>query len=94
MRLALIAFAALLFFGVLWGPALWLAYRAWKRGDATAFRQLRYLLPAQLMAAVALAFAADLLGMRNPAALFVAATLIVSLCGAALLALLLRYFSR
>ena len=44
-------------------------------------------MPAQLLATVALAFTADLLGMRNPAALFAGAAVVVSVAGAGALAL-------
>lgn len=94
MRILIAAFAALVFLGVLWGPAFVVALRYWRRGDARAFRQLRFLYPAQLIATVSLAFAADLLGMRNPAALAVASTLCVSAAGAAALALLLSFSFR
>ena len=91
MRLVLIAFATLVFIGVLWGPVLWVARRSWLRGYPYAFRQLRFVMPAQLMAAVGLAFAADLLGMRNPAALLAGATVVVGASGAAALALYYRF---
>ena len=93
MRLLLIAVAVLAFIGVLWGPVTYVAWRLWQRGDAVAFRQLRFMLPAQLMAAVALAFTADVLGMRNPPALFAASTIIVSAAGTGALALA-RYVAR
>ncbi len=89
MRILIAVFAALLFFGVLWGPAFAIALRYWRRGHARAFRQLRFLYPAQLIATVSLAFAADLLGLRNPAALAAASTVCVSAAGAGALALLL-----
>ncbi|MYM88379.1 hypothetical protein GTP91_14495 [Rugamonas sp. FT82W] len=89
MRILIAAFAALLFLGVLWGPAFAVALRYWRRGDARAFRQLRFLYPAQLIATVSLAFAADALGLRNPAALAAASTVCVSLAGAGALAALL-----
>ena len=82
MRILLILVATLAFLGVLWGPAFAVALRYWKRGDATAFRQLRYLYPAQLILAVALAYTADLLGLRQPAALLAGATLCAGACGA------------
>ena len=94
MRILIAVFAALLFLGVLWGPAFAVALRYWRRGDARAFRQLRFLYPAQLIATVSLAFAADLLGLRNPAALAVASTVCVSLAGAGALALLLSFSPR
>jgi hypothetical protein len=93
MRLLLIAIAVLAFIGVLWGPVTYVAWRLWQRGDASVFPQLRFMLPAQLMAAVALAFTADVLGMRNPPALFAASTVIVSACGTGALALA-RYIAR
>ena len=91
MRLLIAAFAALVFLGVLWGPAFAVALRYWRRGDAQAFRQLRFLYPAQLIATVSLAFLADLLGLRNPAALAAACTVCVSVLGSGLLALLLHW---
>ncbi|MCU6500973.1 hypothetical protein LPN04_24525 [Rugamonas sp. A1-17] len=91
MRLLIAAFAALVFLGVLWGPAFAVALRYWRRGDARAFRQLRFLYPAQLIATVSLAFAADLLGLRNPAALAAASTVCVSVAGAGALAILLQF---
>ena len=93
MRILIAVFAALLFLGVLWGPAFAIALRSWRRGNARAFRQLRFLWPAQLIATVSLAFAADLLGLRNPAALAAASTVCVSLAGAGALALMLSFFS-
>lgn len=93
MRLLIAAFAALIFLGVLWGPAFAVALRYWRRGDAGAFRRLRLLYPAQLIAAVALAFAADLLGMRHPAALAAASTVGVGAAGAGALALRLSFSS-
>ncbi|CAN7295027.1 hypothetical protein [Duganella sp. Dugasp56] len=94
MRILLSAFAALVFLGVLWGPAFAVALKFWRRGDARAFRQLRFLCPAQLIATVSLAFAADLLGLRNPAALVAASTVCTSLLGAGALALWLSFSSR
>jgi hypothetical protein len=82
MRILLILVATLVFLGVLWGPAFMVALRYWKRGDAYAFRQLRYLYPAQLILAVALAYTADLLGLRQPAALLAGATICSGACGA------------
>jgi hypothetical protein len=94
MRILLSAFAALVFLGVLWGPAFAVALRFWRRGDARAFRQLRFLYPAQLIATVSLAFAADLLGLRNPAALVAASAVCTSLLGAGALAVLLSFSMR
>ncbi|MET0265312.1 MAG: hypothetical protein ABW202_06845 [Duganella sp.] len=90
MRLLLIILATLVFIVVQWGPVLWVARRQWLRGDPGAWRQLRFLMPAQLLATVALAFGADVLGMRNPAALFAGAALVVSAAGAGGLALYYR----
>ena len=87
MRLVLIVLATLVFIVVQWGPVLYVARRQWLRGDPYSFRQLRFMMPAQLLATVALAFTADLLGMRNPAALFAGATVVVGAAGAAALAL-------
>jgi hypothetical protein len=91
MRILIVGFVALLFLGVLWGPAFAIARRYWRRGDARAFRQLRLLYPAQLIATVSLAFAADLLGLRHPAALAVASTVCVGLAGAGALAVFLSF---
>ena len=93
MRLLLILVAVLAFVGVLWGPVTYVAYRLWQRGDLIVFRQLRFMLPAQLMAAVAIAFTAEVLGMRNPPAILAASTVIVSAFGTGALALA-RYFVR
>lgn len=82
MRILLILVATLVFLGVLWGPAFMVALRYWRRGDAGAFGQLRYLYPAQLIVAVALAYTADLLGLRQPAALLAGTTICVGACGA------------
>lgn len=90
MRLLLIVLATLVFIVVQWGPVLYVARRQWLRGDPYSFRQLRYVMPAQLLATVALAFTADLLGLRNPAALFAGAAIVVSATGAGALALYYR----
>jgi hypothetical protein len=87
MRLLLIILATLVFIVVQWGPVLYVARQQWLRGDPYSFRQLRFLMPAQLLATVALAFTADFLGMRNPAALFAGAAIVVSAAGAGALAL-------
>ncbi|MBV7537872.1 hypothetical protein KW842_19050 [Duganella sp. sic0402] len=85
MRLLLIAVAALVFLGALWGPAFALALHYYKLGDASPLRQLRFLYPAQLLVTVVLAFAADVFGFRQPAALLAGITLCVGACGAGLL---------
>lgn len=87
MRLLLIVLATLVFSVVQWGPVLYVARRQWLRGDPYSLRQLRFIMPAQLLATVSLAFTADLLGMRNPAALFAGAAIVVSAAGAGALAL-------
>lgn len=94
MRILVAAFAALVFLFVLWGPAFAVALRSWRRGNPHAFRQLRFLYPAQLVAVVSLAFAADLLGLRNPAALAAASTVCASLIGAGVLAVYLSFSTR
>ena len=94
MRVLIAALAALVFFGVLWGPAFAVALRHWRRGNGRAFSQLRFLYPAQLIATVSLAFGADLLGLRNPAALAAASTVCVSLIGAGVLTLFLWFSVR
>ncbi|KQQ33717.1 hypothetical protein ASF61_11770 [Duganella sp. Leaf126] len=94
MRLLLIVLATLVFIVVQWGPVLYVARQQWLRGDPYSFRQLRFLMPAQLLATVSLAVAADLLGLRNPAALFAGATAVVSAAGAGALALYYRFRRR
>ena len=94
MRLLLIILATLVFIIVQWGPVLYVARRQWLRGDPYSFRQLRFIMPAQLLATVSLAFAADLLCMRNPAALFAGAAIVVSAVGAGALALYYQFKRR
>lgn len=94
MRIILILVAVLAFLVALWGPPLMVARRFWLRENPWAFRNLRFVLPAQLIAAVTLAFAAEFSGLRNPAALMAGATLLVGLLGAGLLALLAVWAAR
>jgi uncharacterized membrane protein len=88
MRILLIVLAVLVFLGVLWGPPLVVARQFWLRNNPYAFRQLRFVLPAQLLVAVVLAFAAEVLGLRQPAAVMAGVTVAVGALGAAALALL------
>ncbi|NVM76137.1 hypothetical protein FHW83_001932 [Duganella sp. SG902] len=94
MRIILILVAVLAFLLALWGPPLMVARKYWLRENPWAFRNLRFVLPAQLIAAVTLAFAAEFSGLRNPAALMAGATLLVGLLGAGLLALLATWSAR
>ncbi|WP_343730061.1 hypothetical protein [Duganella sp.] len=94
MRIILILVAVLAFLVALWGPPLMVARRYWLRENPWAFRNLRFVLPAQLIAAVTLAFAAEFSGLRNPAALMAGATILVGLLGAGLLALLAVWSAR
>jgi hypothetical protein len=88
MRIILILVAVLAFLLALWGPPLMVARRYWLRNNPWAFRHLRFVLPAQLITAVVLAFAAEFSGLRNPAAIMAGTTVLVGLLGAGLLALL------
>jgi hypothetical protein len=94
MRILLIAFAVLVFLGVLWGPPLAVARQFWLRENPYAFRQLRFVLPAQLMVAVVLAFAAEVAGLRQPAAMMAGITVAVGALGAGVLALLGYWMGR
>lgn len=94
MRLILILVAVLAFVLALWGPPLMVARRFWLRANPWAFRSLRFVLPGQLITAVTLAFAAEFSGLRNPAAIMAATTILVGLLGAGLLALLALWGAR
>jgi len=94
MRILLILVAVLAFLLALWGPPLVVARKFWLRENPWAFRHLRFVLPAQLIAAVALAFAAEFSGLRNPAAIMAGCTLLVGALGAGLLALLAIWAAR
>ncbi|MGV7206698.1 hypothetical protein ACLB1G_02460 [Oxalobacteraceae bacterium A2-2] len=83
MRIVLAAMVAVLYLCLLWGPALWLARRRWRRGDYRVLGRLRVLLPAQLVATVVLAVAADAAGLHNPAGIIAALSVAASLLGAA-----------
>jgi hypothetical protein len=94
MRIILILVAVLAFLLALWGPPLMVARKFWLRENPWAFRNLRFVLPAQLVAAVVLAFAAEFSGLKNPAAIMAGTTLLVGLLGAGLLALLAVWGAR
>jgi hypothetical protein len=94
MRIVLILVAVLAFLIALWGPPLMVARKFWLREIPWAFRNLRFVLPAQLVAAVVLAFAAEFSGLKNPAAIMAATTLLVGMLGAGLLALLAVWGAR
>jgi hypothetical protein len=94
MRIVLILVAVLAFLIALWGPPLMVARKFWLRENPWAFRNLRFVLPAQLVAAVVLAFAAEFSGLKNPAAIMAATTLLVGMLGAGLLALLAVWGAR
>ncbi|HEX5342676.1 MAG TPA: hypothetical protein VFX55_09295 [Duganella sp.] len=94
MRIILILVAVLAFLVALWGPPLMVARKYWLRDNPWAFRNLRFVLPAQLITAVTLAFAAEFSGLRNPAAIMAATTILTGLLGAGLLALLAIWAAR
>jgi hypothetical protein len=94
MRIILILVAVLAFLLALWGPPLVVARKFWLRENPWAFRNLRFVLPAQLVAAVVLAFSAEFSGLKNPAAIMAATTLLVGMLGAGLLALLAVWGAR
>lgn len=94
MRIVLILVAVLAFLITLWGPPLMVARKFWLRENPWAFRNLRFVLPAQLITAVVLAFAAEFSGLRNPAAIMAGTTVMVGLLGAGLLALLAVWGAR
>jgi hypothetical protein len=94
MRILLILLAVVVFLGVLWGPALVVARQFWLRENPYAFRQLRFVLPAQLMVAVVLAFAAEVAGLRQPAAIMAGVTVAVGALGAGVLGLLASWLGR
>ena len=67
---------------ILWGPAYYTARKYLRAGHPSAFRALRFMLPAQVVATVSLSFAADAVGWSNPAGWLVAFTLASSAVGA------------
>ena len=71
-------------FCLLCGPALLVARRLEGRGDVAALRALPRLWLAQFIVAAALVFAADAVGLRNPAGCIVAAVLGSGIGGALL----------
>jgi hypothetical protein len=94
MRIILILVAVLAFLLALWGPPLLVARKFWLRGNPWAFRNLRFVLPAQLLTAVVLAFAAEMHGVPNPAAVMAGCTVLVGLLGCGLLALIAAWAGR
>lgn len=88
MKIFFVAMLAALFLGVLWGPALLVARRFQRAGDATALRWLRIVWPLQLVSTLALVVLADAAGLADPAGLFAAITFGTGIAGAAVLALL------
>ena len=86
--------AVLAFLLVLWGPPLMVARKFWLRENPWAFRNLRFVLPAQLITAVVLAFVAEFSGLRNPAAVMAGCTVLVGVLGAGLLSLLALWGAR
>ena len=71
-------------FFLLCGPALVVARRLERRGDVAALRALPAVWVAQFIIAALLIFAADALGLHNPAGYIVASVLGSGLIGAAL----------
>lgn len=83
MKILFAACLAAAYLSILWGPAFLVARRY-----PLAWRALRFIWPAQLVATFALLFIADAIGLQNPAGLFVAATAASSVAGAAVCKLL------
>lgn len=79
---------------ILWGPAYYTARKYLRVGHPSAFRALRFILPTQVVATVSLSFAAEEIGLRNPAGLLVAFTLASSAAGALACKLLGWYAAR
>jgi len=76
------------FLCIVWGPAVVIARRLFRRGEYAAMRALRFVLPAQLIVVLSLAVAGEFLDVGNPAAMLVAVIAATSLLGAlALMAL-------
>ena len=94
MKILFAAVLAAVYLSLLWGPAFFVARQSQRAGHRLALRALRFLLPAQLAATFALVLAADGMGLKNPAGLFVAATAASSLAGAAVCKLLGWYAAR
>jgi hypothetical protein len=87
MRMVVLAVAVLVFLAVLWGPVLYLANRCLAHGVYGAYGLLRRLLPAQLVAAIALTVAVDYTERWDLGMVIAAVTLAVSAGGAAVIAL-------
>jgi len=77
---ALILLAA--FLCIVWGPAVVIARRLFRRGEYAAMRGLRFVLPAQLVVVLSLAVAGEFLEVGNPAAMLVAVIAATSALGA------------
>lgn len=88
------AVMAAAYLAILWGPAYFVARQLQRAGQLAAWRALRFIGPLQLVTAFALAFAADAIGLPNPAGMFVAATATSSAAGAAVCKLLGWYAAR
>ncbi|MFA9215990.1 MAG: hypothetical protein ACEQSK_02690 [Sphingomonadaceae bacterium] len=83
----LLAVLALLYLGLLWGPALLVARRLQRERALPMLGWLRAILPGQLVLTVLLLVLADALGLRNPAGLLALVTVGVSALGALLMLL-------
>jgi hypothetical protein len=94
MKLIFAAVLAAAYLCILCGPSFFVARQAQRSGYPLAWRALRLICPSQLVATFSLLFAADALGLKNPAGLLVATTLATSLGGAAICKLLGWYAAR
>jgi uncharacterized membrane protein len=83
-KLILICLVLVTLFFLLCGPALVVARRLERRGDVAALRALPGVWVAQFITAAVLIFAADALGLHNPAGYIVASVLGTGVAGAAL----------
>lgn len=94
MKLLFAAVGAAVYLAILWGPAFLVARQLQRAGNPSALRALRFIWPSQLVVTFVLLFTADTIGLQNPAGLFVAATALASLAGAAVCKLLGWYGAR
>lgn len=94
MKLLFAAVLAAAYLCILCGPSFFVARQLQRSGHPQAWRALRFICPAQLVATFSLLFAADAIGLQNPAGLFVAATVASSAAGAATCKLLGWYAAR
>lgn len=83
-RLILICVVLVTLFCLLCAPALVVARRLERRGDVAALRALPRVWLAQFVSAALLVFAADALGLHNPAGYIVASVLGTGIAGAGL----------